>query len=183
MAIPSVEIPLGTNLPPFRLPDPQGSIFDSASLMGSKGLLVVFTCNHCPYAQGVWPQLIALAGDHRLAGVRFVGINPNIHPDYPEDSPQVMADRINEWRINFPYLVDASQDVARAFKAQCTPDIFLFDKKEKLVYHGRVDDNWQEPSKVTRHELRNAIEQLIQGNPIDARQHPTIGCSIKWRTT
>lgn len=181
MPVQSIEIPLGTTLPPFALRDPFGKQHSSDTMSGPKGLLVVFTCNHCPYAKAVWPRIISLAQYAKPKGVNTVGINPNIHPDYPEDAPEVMKDRIREWNISFPYLVDESQDVARTYKAQCTPDIYLFDGKKKLVYHGRVDDNWQEPSKVTRHELKEAIDQVIAGSQISGKQFPSIGCSIKFR--
>lgn len=181
MAIASIDIPLGTTLPTFTLKDPDGAAFNSDTLIGAKGLLVIFTCNHCPYAKAVWPRTIAIAGEAHGKGVGTVAINPNIHPAYPEDAPEVMKQKVKDWNIPFPYLVDETQEIARAFKAQCTPDIYLFDTAKKLVYHGRVDDNWQDEAQVTRHELRDAVENLINGNPIDAAQYPTIGCSIKWR--
>ena len=177
----SVDIPLGTKMPPFVLPDPNGSLHDGTKLYGAKGLLVVITCNHCPYALAVWPRLIRLSIEIAKAGVNTVGINPNIHPDYPEDSPKMMKDKIREWGIPFPYLVDESQEVAKALKAQCTPDPYLFDAGQKLVYHGRIDDNWKEEGKVKRHELKEAAENLVSGRPVAARQYPAMGCSIKWR--
>ena len=181
MAIESIEIPLGTTLPPFALPDPSGTSHSSDDLMGDKGLLVIFTCNHCPYARAVWPRTIALAEEFAARGIATVAINPNINPDYPEDAPEIMEQKISEWGISFPYLVDESQKVAREYKAQCTPDIYLFDAKKRLVYHGRVDDNWQDEGKVTRRELRGAMENLTNGKPIDGKQFPSMGCSIKWR--
>lgn len=181
MAVESIDIPLGTTLPAFELPDPSGTVFSSDKLLGSKGLLIIFTCNHCPYAKAVWPRSIELAGYARGLGINTVGINPNINPNYPEDAPEVMKEKIREWKINFPYLIDESQDVAREYKAQCTPDIYLFDGKKKLVYHGRVDDNWQDETKVSRRELREAIENLANGKTISDDQFPSMGCSIKWR--
>jgi len=181
MAVESIDIPLGTKLPLFQLPDPGGKIHSSDGLMGSKGLLVIFTCNHCPYARAVWPRTIALASRAKELGIHTVGINPNINPNYPEDAPEVMREKIKEWGINFPYLIDESQDVAREYKAQCTPDIYLFDSSKNLVYHGRVDDNWQDESKVTRKELKEAVDNLAAGKPISEKQFPSMGCSIKWR--
>ncbi len=180
MAIASIDIPLGTPLPSLRLPDPDGRTYDATSLIGEKGLLLFFTCNHCPYAKAVWPRLLDLSRQFKSRGINAVAVNPNINPDYPEDAPEVMKQKVVEWGIDIPYLVDASQEVARSFKAQCTPDIYLFDSQKRLVYHGRVDDNWQEPSKVTAHELREAMEALVSGQAIRSEQHPTIGCSIKW---
>jgi peroxiredoxin len=181
MAIESVDIPLGTIMPKFTLKDPDGVVQISDYLAGKKGLLVVFTCNHCPYAKAVWPRVIRL-GEYALQHeINVAAINPNIHPDYPDDAPEVMKKKIKEWNIPFPYLIDETQNVAHAFHAQCTPDIYLYNSSQKLVYHGRIDDNWQDESKVTKEELKNAITNLASGKPIDAKQIPSLGCSIKWR--
>lgn len=182
MPVSSVEVPLGTILPAFELKDPSGVLHRSDDLFGPKGLLIIVTCNHCPYARAVWPRTIRLAALARELGINTVGINPNIHPDYPEDAPDVMKERIKEWGITFPYLIDESQEIARSLDAQCTPDIYLFDGRRKLVYHGRVDDNWQDESKVTREELKEALTNLAEGRPIAGKQYPSMGCSIKWRT-
>lgn len=177
----SLDIPLGTLIPAFELKDASGTAYTSEKLFGSKGLLVVFTCNHCPYAKAVWPRLIRIAQYAKPLGINTVAINPNVHPDYPEDAPGEMKKKIKEWGITFPYLVDETQDIARAFKAQCTPDPFLFNASKKLVYHGRVDDNWQDESKVKHQELKNAITALVEGKQIAPDQYPAMGCSIKWR--
>ena len=177
-------IPLGTTMPEFELKDPNGKKYKSDEFYefcGTKGLLVAFTCNHCPYAQAIWPRLIQLAKESQWLGVETVGINPNIHPGYPDDAPNRMKEKIREWGISFPYLVDETQEIARAFQAQCTPDLYLFDSNKKLVYHGRLDDNWKEETKVKKRELKEAIENLVQGKPISGKQHPSMGCSIKWR--
>lgn len=177
----SIQIPLGTQMPSFKLKDPAGNSFESKNLYGKKGLLVVFTCNHCPYAIAIWPRLIQLANHAKSLGVNTVGINPNIHPDYPEDAPARMKEKIKEWGIPFPYLVDETQEIAKKFQAQCTPDLYLFDQNQKLVYHGRIDDNWKEESKVKKQELKEVIESLTAGRSIQAKQNPSMGCSIKWR--
>ena len=176
----SLKIELGTLMPGFVLADPEGKKYNSGDLYGKKGLLVAFTCNHCPYAIAVWPRLIRLAGYMKPLDINTVGINPNIHPGYPEDAPDKMKVKIREWGISFPYLVDDTQKVARAFQAQCTPDLYLFDGTQKLIYHGRLDDNWKEESKVKREELKIAVETYLQGNPIPSEQYPSMGCSIKW---
>jgi peroxiredoxin len=178
----SIDIPLGTVMPPFELPDPDGTLHRSDELFGPKGLLVIFTCNHCPYAKAVWPRTIKLAGLAKELGIDTVAINPNIHPSYPEDAPEIMKRRIDEWGIPFPYLVDEAQTIAQAFQAQCTPDVYLLNAQRQLVYHGRVDDNWQDETKVTRHELKDAVINLAAGQPIATEQHPSMGCSIKWRS-
>lgn len=177
----SVKIALGTKMPDFELKDPDGKVFQAAELYGKKGLLVAFTCNHCPYAQAIWPRLVQLARYAKNLGVNAVGINPNIHPGYPDDAPERMKEKIKEWGIHFPYLVDETQEIAKAFQAQCTPDLYLFDSAHCLVYHGRFDDNWQDASKVNRQELKEAIDCLVGGKPISAKQYPSMGCSIKWR--
>lgn len=179
--IESIDIPLGSKIKKFNLPDPDGQTFSSGELFGHKGLLVVFTCNHCPYAIAIWDRLIELGKEAKKLGVETVAINPNIHPDYPDDSPEKMKEKIVEWGIPFPYLIDESQEIAKAFKAQCTPDLYLFNKEHELVYHGRLDDNWQNPSEVQKEELKEAIVALSEGKEISSDQKPSMGCSIKWK--
>ncbi len=176
----SLSIALGTTMPAFEVKDPHGKTFQGDKLYGKKGLLVVFTCNHCPYAIAIWPRLIKLTRDIKLLGINTVAINPNINPDYPDDSPEKMLKKIKELGIDFPYLVDETQTVAKNFKAQCTPDIYLFDQNKRLIYHGRFDDNWQDESKVKREELKEAVKNLADGKPISSEQKPSMGCSIKW---
>lgn len=177
----SLDLPLGTKLNPFTLPDPNGKAYKSDDLFGEKGLLLVVTCNHCPYAIAVWPRIIRLAEFGKEIGVHTVAINPNIHPNYPEDQPEKMLEKMTEWGIEFPYLVDETQEIARELKAQCTPDIYLFNGNQELVYHGRIDDNWQDESKVTKEELKIAIQDLSRGKDVSSEQYPSMGCSIKWK--
>lgn len=177
----SIDIPLGTQMPSFNLPDPDGKTYESSKLVGKKGLLVAFTCNHCPYAIAIWPRLIKLSQYAEKLGVNTVGINPNINEKYPEDAPYKMKLKIEEWGITFPYLVDETQKVADQFKAQCTPDLYLFDSNQKLVYHGRLDDNWKDETQVKKEELKEAIENLSAGKPLSDKQFHSMGCSIKWR--
>ena len=179
----SILIPLGTAMPDFKLKTPSGEEFKGTNLFGDKGLLIGFLCNHCPYAVAVWPRFVRLAQYAKEMGINAVAINPNINPDYPEDGPEEMIKKVKEWNIDFPYLVDENQDIARAFKAQCTPDIFLFNNEKKLVYHGRIDDHWQDENKVTRQELKEAIEHCASGQEIAKDQNPSMGCSIKWLNT
>ena len=177
----SINVPLGSSISNFELKDAHGQPFQSSNLFGEKGLLIAFTCNHCPYAVAVWPRLITLAEHAKTLGIQTVAINPNIHPNYPGDAPDKMIVKIKEWGIHFPYLVDETQEVAKSFDAQCTPDIYLYNSKQQLAYHGRIDDNWQDASKVTRQELKEAIDSLASGKEIAGDQKPTIGCSIKWK--
>ena len=181
MAVESTIIPLSTKMPKFILRDPDGVIQVSDYIIGKNGVLIIFTCNHCPYAKAIWPRVIKLSQMAIENGINTIAINPNINPNYPEDAPEVMKLRIKEWGIPFPYLIDETQKVARVFDAQCTPDIYLFNADQELVYHGRVDDNWQDESKVTKQELKDAITNLVAGKPVDEKQIHSIGCSIKWR--
>ena len=177
----SAGVPLGAVMPEFTLPDPDGKTHRTRSLMGPKGLIVAFTCNHCPYAVAVWPRLAALAKKAAGLGVATAAVNPNIHPGYPEDAPDRMKEKAAEWGLPFPYLVDETQATARAYKAQCTPDLYLLDAARTLAYHGRLDDNWQDAKAVRREELWEAVQALAAGRPVTADQRPAMGCSIKWR--
>jgi len=176
----SITIPLGTKMVDFEIKDPKGKSYRGSKQFNERGLLVAFTCNHCPYAIAVWPRLVKLAQYARNLKINTIAINPNINADYPEDAPERMMEKIKEWGIDFPYLVDETQEVAKTFKAQCTPDIYLFNKDNELVYHGRVDDNWQNESSVGEHEMANALRLLSKGEKPGENQNPSIGCSIKW---
>ncbi|MBI3296776.1 MAG: thioredoxin family protein [Elusimicrobia bacterium] len=179
--IESLPLPLGAEMPAFTLADSFGKTHDSRTLAGPKGLLVAFTCNHCPYAIAVWPRLVALAAKAAPLGVNTAAVNPNIHPGYPDDAPERMKEKVLDWKIPFPYLVDADQATAKAYKAQCTPDLYLLAGGGRLAYHGRLDDNWQEPAKVKKEELWEAVQALAAGRAAPTDQRPSMGCSIKWR--
>ena len=176
----SVHVALGSKIPDFSLSDSFGVSHKSGELLGNNGLLIVVTCNHCPYAIAVWPRVIRLAKAIRAKGINTVAINPNIHPDYPADSPAAMQEKMMEWGIDFPYLVDTEQKVSKALAAQCTPDIYLFNGDGELYYHGRIDNYWKDEAKVTKQELLPAVEMMVSGADAPLIQHPTIGCSIKW---
>ncbi len=178
----SIKIPLGTKMPAFSLTDPDGRTHEGAGLFSERGLLIVFTCNHCPYAQAVWPRVIRYGEYARGMKIGVVAINPNINPEYPDDSPLKMKEEIVTRKITFPYLIDAEQSVAKAFQAQCTPDIYLFNRDHRLVYHGRIDDNWKNEGAVTREELKEAMNNMAAGLSVDKMQYPSMGCSIKWKS-
>ena len=181
----SIPVPLGTKMPSFELKDPLGKSYKSSDLYEKdkgRGFLIGFMCNHCPYAKAVWPRFIRLAKYAQGMRINTVAINPNINPEFPEDSAPEMKKKIKEWGIEFPYLVDETQEVAKAFKAQCTPDIYLFNNQQELIYHGRIDDNWQDESKITREELKEALNNHAAGLPLAKQQRPAMGCSIKWKT-
>ena len=170
---------VGTPAPPFSLPGIDGKTYALDSF--ADVLVVVFTCNHCPYAKAVEDRLIALQRDYAPRGVRLVAINPNDDKAYPEDSFAKMVERAQQKGFNFPYLRDDSQAVARAYDAACTPDIFVFGKERKLVYNGRLDDSWQDPAKVQRQDLRRALDAALEGRSVDFEPVPSMGCSIKWK--
>ena len=175
-------MPVGSKMPAFRLPGTEGKVYEAETFKDAELLVVVFTCNHCPYAIASEDRLIALQNEFRDRNVSFLLINPNDAVNYPSDSFDNMVRRADEKHFPFPYLQDESQETARAFNAACTPDIFVFDRERTLRYNGRIDDNWQEPSKVTREDLRSVLEDLLAGRSISIDVVPSMGCSIKWKT-
>ncbi|MDX8376884.1 MAG: thioredoxin family protein [Mariprofundales bacterium] len=176
----SIHVEQDSQLPDFTLNDAYGTKHKSNQLAGKHGLLLIVTCNHCPYAIAVWPRIIRYAAEFRAQGINTAAINPNINPDYPQDSPAAMQDKIKEWGIDFPYLVDAEQTVAKDLDAQCTPDIYLYNASGNLYYHGRIDDYWKDENKATTYELSAASKAMLADKPAPQPQYPTIGCSIKW---
>ena len=167
-------------MPDFEATDAFEKSHTLSSCMGNKGLVIVFTCNHCPYAKAIWGRCIALYDDLKTLGISMVAINPNIHPGYPDDSVEAMQSKVLSDKIPFPYLVDKTQDIARDYQAQCTPDIYLLSADQYLFYHGRLDDNWQDASAVTKQDLLLAAQLLAAGSAPPKTQHPSLGCSIKW---
>lgn len=176
----SVKLPITWQAANFSLPGIDDKVYSLDDLQGEKGLVVVFTCNHCPYARAAWPILIKLFQTYQSKGINFVAINPNDSQQYPEDSFKMMKVRAKEWEINFPYLRDKNQTVAKDYQAMCTPDVYLFDKDLKLYYHGRINDNWQDEEKVTREDLKDALDKLLADSDPPSEQFPSMGCSIKW---
>jgi peroxiredoxin len=175
------DIPLGTACPDFRLPSVEGKPVARDDFRDTPVLVVMFICNHCPYVQAVEDRIIALAREYGPRGVQLVGICSNDPTDYPDDRPERLRQRWQEKRYGFPYLIDETQEVARAFDAVCTPDIYVFGPDRTLAYHGRIDDNWREPEKVKRRELAAALDALVAGKVPSREQLHSIGCSIKWR--
>ena len=175
----STMVKLGSVAPYFNLPDTLGKNV-SREDFDSELLIIVFTCNHCPYAKAVEERLIKLGKEYKN-DVDFVLISSNDSENYPEDSPKKMAERHTEKGYPFPYLYDETQEVAKAYSAVCTPDIFLYNEDRKLKYRGRIDDNWQNPEQVEREELKMAIEAVLNGKTIDFEQKPSMGCNIKWK--
>ncbi len=172
---------LSTPAPSFSLPGVDGETWSLDSFADAKLLVVVFTCNHCPYAIASEDRLLEIQRDYDARGVRLVAISSNNAEKYPDDSFDKMKERAVEKSFTFPYLYDESQQVARAYDATCTPDIFVFDAERKLIYNGRIDDNWQEPAHVTRQDLRAVLDAALENRPVDFEHVPSMGCSIKWK--
>jgi len=176
-----VTLRIGDKAPDFRdLLGTDGKRYSLTSFADIPTLVMIVSCNHCPYVQAYEDRMIAIQRDYKDRGVGFVAINSNYDKDYPEDSYENMIKRANEKRFNFPYLRDETQSLAKALSAVCTPEIFVFNKDRKLVYHGRIDDN-RDPTKVTRHDLRNALDAITTGKTPAAAETRPFGCSVKWR--
>lgn len=171
---------LGTKAPAFSLPGVDGKTWSLDDFADAEALVVVFTCNHCPYAKAAEDRLVALQAE-LAPRVRFVAINPNDAERYPADSFDAMKTRAKEKQFNFPYLFDESQAIARAYDATCTPDIFVFDRARELTYNGRLDDDWKNPKNAKRHDLRRAIAATLEGTELGFDVVPSMGCSIKWK--
>jgi peroxiredoxin len=178
----STMLPLGTVAPDFSLPTPQGKVVSLSDFQNAPALLVMFLCNHCPYVKHIRESVAELAKDYKSRGLAAVGINANDVAQYPEDSPEKMVAEAQQAGYTFPYLCDASQAVAKAYRAACTPDFFLFDKNRKLVYRGQFDDSRPGNSvPVTGADLRAAVEAVLTGKSVSSRQKPSMGCNIKWK--
>ena len=174
---------LGTQAPDFELRDVvTGRAVSRKDVAGPKGMLAMFICRHCPFVKHVESELAKIGRDYAGRGVGIVAISSNDVTSHPEDSPTKLAYQAQELRLNFPYLFDESQDVARAYDAQCTPDFFLYDGQGRLVYRGQLDDS--RPGSeipVTGSDLRAALDAVIAGRAVSPEQRPSIGCNIKWR--
>lgn len=176
--------PLGAAAPDFKLPDTiSGKTYSLNELQGQRGTLILFICNHCPYVLHIKQQLIAIAQHYASLGISTVAISSNDIVNYPQDAPEQMQALMAEWGNPFAaYLYDESQDVAKAYQAACTPDIYLFDAELKCVYRGRLDAATPKNDlPVNGEDLRNALENLLAGQPINADQVASIGCNIKWK--
>lgn len=184
-------LPLGTEAPAFRLPDTKGKLVSLQDFKDMPAVLIVFMCNHCPFVKHILDGLVGLVKDYQAKGppgdglrrVAVVGINSNDVANYPDDRPELMAKVARQKGFTFPYLYDETQETAKAYRAACTPDFFLFDKARKLVYRGQMDDS--RPGNnipVTGTDLRAALDAVLAGKPVLARQKPSIGCNIKWKS-
>lgn len=176
-------LPLGSDAPPFVLPDTvSGNQISLQELASDVATVVMFICNHCPYVIHVNDELVRLANDYLPKGVSFVAISSNDAEKYPQDGPYKMKELAEKLQYPFPYLYDESQNVARAFDAACTPDFYVFDKNLKLVYRGRLDDSRPNSgTPLTGKDLRAALDAMIDGKPVAKKQYPSGGCNIKWK--
>jgi peroxiredoxin len=172
---------IGSKIPEFNSIGIDGKTYSLESFKDNKGLIIIFSCNHCPYVQAYEGRIKAIQSDYKDKGITVVAINSNDDVNYPDDSFENMKKRAAEQNFNFIYLRDENQSVARNFDATHTPEIFLFDEDRKLVYTGKIDDNWQEPEKVVNHYLRNALNEMLEGNEISVPETYSIGCTIKWK--
>lgn len=175
---------LGTPAPDFKLPDVvTGRVLDRASIAGLRGLLVMFICRHCPYVRHVQAELASLGADYKDSGVGIVAISSNDAKTHPQDAPASLAEMAREAGFTFPFLHDETQEVARDYDAQCTPDFFLYDANGLLVYRGQLDDSRPGNGRpVTGRDLRGAMDALVRGQAISADQKPSVGCNIKWKS-
>jgi len=182
MLLGTPDVQLGWQAQPFTLSDPDGLEYRLAELLGDQGLLVAFICNHCPYVKAIADRLAADARQLQDQGINVVAINPNDYEYVPADSPPMMKRFAAQHDFAFPYLVDEDQSVARSYGAVCTPDFFGFNSAGELQYRGRLDDARMGSPDNRTPELVNAMQDIAQTGKGPNEQHPSMGCSIKWRT-
>ncbi|UCG53240.1 MAG: thioredoxin family protein [Candidatus Latescibacterota bacterium] len=180
---PSTMLPLGTPMPTFSLTDAvTGKTVTGTDNAGSRATLVMFICNHCPFVKHVMDEFGRLANDYLPQGVGIIAINSNDKENYPQDAPDRMKELVADKGWQFPFLFDENQDVAKIFRAACTPDFFLFDGERRLVYRGQLDDS--RPGNnipVSGKDLRAALDAVLSGELVPANQKPSVGCNIKWK--
>lgn len=179
----STMLPLGTKAPEFSLVSVDGQTYSLDSFAEAKALLVIFMCNHCPYVIHIADYLASLANEYQQQGVAVVGISSNDVSKYPQDSPEQMVHEAEQRGYTFPYLYDETQEVAKAYRAACTPDFFVFDANHELAYRGQMDDSrpkTDHPKPLTGADLRRALDAVLAGEPVPGEQIPSLGCNIKW---
>ena len=176
-------LPLGTQAPFFNLPDTvSGRNLGLTDVTGEHGTVIMFLCNHCPYVIHVNDELVRIAAEYQTKGLGFVAISSNDVENYPMDSPEKMTAHAKAVGYNFPYLYDETQDVAKAYDAACTPDLYVFDGAQKLYYRGRLDSSRPgNDTPLNGADLRRALDDMLAGEPIPSKQYPSAGCNIKWK--
>jgi peroxiredoxin len=172
---------IGKACPDFTLPGIDGNTYSLDDFKTNKPLVVMFICNHCPYVKAIDDRLVELGNALNVRSISLVAICSNDAENYPEDSFEKIQEHAIEKNYNFPYLYDETQEIAKKFGAVCTPDFFVYDKNLKLAYRGRLDDSWKDASKVTKQELLDAVILLDDNKPLTEKQHPSMGCNIKWK--
>jgi peroxiredoxin len=183
MAMASVLLPLGTPAPPFFLRDVvSNNLYSLNSFAGKTALLVMFICRHCPYVQHVEYEIAKMGRDYTDTGLGIIGISSNDPVSYPDDAPPRLKEMAERLQLPFPFCFDESQEVAKAYRAACTPDFYLFNRERRLVYRGQLDDSRPgNNTPVTGRDLRATIDATLAGKPVDSNQKASIGCSIKWK--
>lgn len=181
MATQSTMLDLGTSAPDFRLTSFDGKATALADFHDARGLVVAFICNHCPFVKHIRNEFAQFAREYQSRGIAVVAINSNDIEAYPADGPEGMASEARSAGYTFPYLLDETQAVAKAYRAACTPDLFLFDAQRKLVYRGQFDDSRPSKGSATGADLRAACDALLGDAQVTTDQKPSIGCSIKWK--
>lgn len=181
--IESTMLDLGTKAPNFTLPDTvSGKTISLSELASNKGTVVMFLCNHCPYVIHVNEEIVKISAEYQAKGVAFVGISSNDEVNYPQDGPDKMKIHAEETGYNFPYLYDETQEVAKAYDAACTPDFYIFDGEQRLVYRGRLDNSRiGNGIPLSGNDLRAALDVMLAGGAISEKQYPSGGCNIKWK--
>lgn len=174
------DVEEGKPLPPFAVLATDGVLYNESYFENTAVSVVMFICNHCPYVQAIEERLVKLASNYKNKNVKFLAVSSNDPQEHPEDSFENMRRRATEVGYPFAYLFDETQKMARDFGAVCTPDFFVYDSNHQLMYRGRLDDNWKNSDKVTRNELKEAIDALLANKPVMIMQNPSMGCSIKW---
>lgn len=178
----STMLPLGTQAPDFSLVNVDGRTVSAKDFQDASAMLVIFMCNHCPFVIHVAEELANLANEYQQKGVAVVGISSNDVEKYPQDSPEQMVHEAEQRGYTFSYLYDEDQQVARAYRAACTPDFFVFDADQQLVYRGQMDNSRPDSGiPVTGGDLRNALDAVLAQGPVPQDQKPSIGCNIKWK--
>ncbi len=182
-AVESTMVSLGTKAPSFKLPSVTGGAVDLEKYTAnSKGTVILFICNHCPYVKHLNEKLVELANEYIQKGIAFIAISSNDIEKYPADSPEQMRVVVKEEGYPFPYLFDETQDIAKAYEAACTPDIYLYDDSLQLVYRGQFDSSRPGNGQaVTGDDLKVALNTLLNGDAPLTNQIPSIGCNIKWK--
>jgi thiol-disulfide isomerase/thioredoxin len=180
---PSNMLPLGTQAPAFTLLDTlSGKPLSLDELKSDKATVVMFICNHCPYVKYIQQQLVSMTNHYQKKNISFIAISSNDVDKYPADNPEEMHREAETYHYSFPYLYDETQEIAKAYRAACTPDFYIFDKDLKCVYRGRFDDATPgNKNPVTGRDLSNALDNILADKPVDQNQHPSMGCNIKWR--